>query len=145
MRSNLTLIIYVALLLMTNSRTNLNLPTRPSWRVPSTMPSNGWMPLKMTQKRNTRRNKRSSRLLPSKPFLILGLDWILTRSFLAPSCKDSMALQVVYLVHFLNFYMISLFPHNDCSACFLAESLAYHQNMFGYCDNNIVVYFVVNG
>jgi hypothetical protein len=35
------------------------LPTRPSWKVPLMIPSNGSMPLKKVQKRDTKRSKRS--------------------------------------------------------------------------------------
>ena len=97
--SSLTPITSVTASTTTNSQINLMLLTSLSWKVLSTMPSNGSMPLKKVRRRNTKRNKRSLRLLPSTslPFCY-GFGLVTYAVVLALSCKDYMALRVVRLV-----------------------------------------------
>ena len=65
MVSNLTLTISATVYPTRNSQINSNLLTRPSWKVLSTIPSNGLMSLKKVRKRSTKRNRRSLRPLQS--------------------------------------------------------------------------------
>ena len=48
-----------------NWQTSLKLPTRQSWKVPSTRPSNGSTPLRKVREKNTKKNKGSLSQLPS--------------------------------------------------------------------------------
>jgi hypothetical protein len=71
--------------------------TSPSWKVLSTIPSSGLMPLKKVRRRNTKRNKRNLRLLRSR-FFFFGFGFVTYVCFsLALSCKNFTALRVVHL------------------------------------------------
>ena len=79
-----------------NRQTNLSLPTSRSWKLLSTRPSNGSMPLKKDRKKSMKRNKRSSKGLPSM-LCLLHLVPIFTYLpfFSSPIMQNSMVAHLV--------------------------------------------------
>jgi hypothetical protein len=60
-KNGLTLTISATPSATRNWQTNLSLPTSQSWKLLSTRPSNGSMPLKKDRKKSMKRNKRGSK------------------------------------------------------------------------------------